>query len=136
MNLQDIETFLENLALDVAEGVADPLEVYATIQSIRKVADPLEKSVKAEAIDKALEHNGEKEPFNYKGFTFTYRKGAKRYDYNHISAWKTAKESLSDIEALAKKGAEKNMEMVNPETGEVIEPAHMKFNADSLSVSR
>jgi hypothetical protein len=59
------------------------------------------------------------------------------FKFDHISSWKSANDTLKDIEEMAKAAASKGSgEYVNQETGEVIEPAIVSYAAASLSVSK
>lgn len=126
---------MENLAMDVAEGEIDAMDVYGTLQSIRKHADSMEKAVKQQAIDEAVDTWGaDKEPVERNGFLFTYRSGGMTYKYDHIESWKDAKAGMVDIQEIAKDALKKGCELPNPETGEMIPPAVAKNSASSLSV--
>jgi len=118
------------------EGEKDPMEVYAILQTIRKSIEPIEKSVKAQAIEKALEAGADKEPVRYFGFEFRYKNGARRADYKHLASWVDANKDLKKIEKLAKTAEEMGQPMVNPDTGEMVDPVRYTYNASSLSVSQ
>jgi hypothetical protein len=136
MNLQEVEEYLEGLANDVAEGMADPMEVYATIQSIRKKCDPLEKSIKEEAIEKATEYGADKGPVSYKGFVFSFKNGRRLPQFNENAAWLTANKEQKEIEKLAKLAEELGQPTLNPKTGEFIDPVRYTYSAGGLSVSK
>ena len=127
MNLQEIEDYLTNLALDVADGMKEPLEVYATLQAIRKAAEPLEKSIKEEAIERAIEYGADKEPVSFHGFTFSFKQGRKMPQYKENSAWVTANEEQKVIESLAKKAEAIGEPQVNPATGEFVDPVRYTY---------
>lgn len=134
LTLQEISTHLENLAMDVAEGEADAMDVYAALQSIRKSADLMEKAVKEEAIEKAMQFGADKGPVERNGFVFQFKSGRSMYKYSHIKPWEEAQKRMKMLEELAKLGAKNSCEMPDPETGEVIAPAIVEYSKDSLSV--
>jgi hypothetical protein len=136
ITIEDVEEFFSNRAMDVAEGVADPMVVYAELSRAAKVIDPLKDAVKAEAIERATEHGADKGKIPYKGYTFEFRKGRSMYDYKHIAPWKDAEAERKRIEELAKAAAKAQQEIADPETGEVIAPVIVTYASDSLIVTK
>jgi len=134
MSIEEIEHFMADIAIGVAEGEVDALEAYAMLKRIEKAAEPLSKAVKEEAIAKALEYGADKEPFKYKGSEFRFQKGRSMYSFKHIDSWSKAEEEKKRIEELAKFAAKNNAEVADQETGEMIPPAHVTYAADSLIV--
>jgi len=136
-NSAEVEEHLNDLAMQVSEGEADAMETYGIIQTLRKTLESIEKGIKAEAIESALRHSADKGEVNYKGFKFKFAQGRRMFKFDHISSWKSANDTLKDIEEMAKAAASKGSgEYVNQETGEVIEPAIVSYAAASLSVSK
>ena len=136
ITIEQVEEFFSNRALDVAEGMADPMDVYAELSRTEKLTEALKKAVKEGAMAQALEHGADKERVAYHGHTFEVRKGRSMYSFKHIESWAKAEEEKKRIEELAKIAAKKNVEVADTETGEVIPPAHVTYAADSLIVSR
>ena len=134
ITLRDISTHMETLAMDVAEGEADAMDVYAALQSIRKSADLMEKAVKDNAIEEAMKWGADKGPVERNGFVFRFQSGRSMYKYSHIKPWEEAQKRMKMLEELAKLGQKNGCEMPDPETGEVIAPAIVEYSKDSLSV--
>jgi len=126
---------MEVAAMDVAEGAADPLEVYAALQVIKKRAEEMEGAVKAEALESAKTYGVEKGSVAYKGFTLKFVSSRCTYKYDHIGTWAEIDKRKKLIEELAKLAAKNGCDMADPETGEVILPAHASYSKEGLSVS-
>jgi len=84
ITIEQIEGYFAQLAIDVAEGVSDPLDAYAILSRAEKAAEPMKKAVKAEAMEQALAMSADKEKVNYRGHTFQLRPGKRMYKYSHI----------------------------------------------------
>ena len=60
-----------------------------------------------------------------------YSEGRRSFDFKHIPQWQSKKEELSKVEDLAKKAldaAKDGMQIFDPATGEVIEPANVNMS--------
>jgi hypothetical protein len=136
ISIEQVEEFFSNRAMDVAEGMADPMDVYAELSRTEKLTEALKAAVKAEAMSKALEFGADKEKISYHGHSFQVRKGRSMYDFKHIGPWKAAEEEKKRVEELAKAAAKAQQEIADPETGEVIAPAIVTYASDSLIVSK
>ena len=135
MNTQEILTSIQDLAMDVAEGNRDPLEVFGFIQVLRKESEKMEKAVKEEAMEKALALGVDKAPTTYKGLLVKWVPSRTSYKYDHIGPWKEVEERKKYLEELAKLAAKNGSDQVDSETGEVIPPAHTSFSKEGLSIS-
>ena len=135
ITIEQIEERFAQLAIDVSEGVADPLQAYAFLQRAEKAAEPMKKAVKAEAMEQALAMNADKEKVNYRGHSFQVRPGRSMFKYDHIESWKTAEAEKKRIEELAKMAAKIGAEVPDTETGELVAPAHVAYAEGSLIVS-
>lgn len=136
ITIEQVEEFFSDRALDVAEGMADPMDVYAELSRAAKVIDPLKEAVKAEAMERAIAMGADRGKQPYHGYTFEVRKGRSTYGFKHISSWVQAEEGRKRIEELAKAAAKVGAEVPDTETGEMIAPAHITFAADSLIVNK
>jgi predicted transcriptional regulator len=136
ISIEQVEEFFSNRAMDVAEGVADPMDVYAELSRTEKLTNALKDAVKAEAIERAKEHGADKEKVSYHGHTFQFRQGRSIYNYKHIAPWKAAEAEKKRIEELAKAAAKAQQEIADPETGEAIAPVIVTYASDSLIVSK
>jgi phosphoribosyl-ATP pyrophosphohydrolase len=135
MKTQEILTSIQDLAIDVAEGNRDPLEVFGFLQVLRKEADKMEKAVKEEAMETALALGVDKAPTTYKGLVVKFVPSRTTYKYDHIGPWKEIESRKKYIEELAKLAAKKGTEQVDEETGELIPSAHSQHSKEGLSIS-
>lgn len=135
MKTQEILTSIQDLAMDVAEGNLDPLEVFGFLQVLRKEAEQMEKAVKEEAMDAALALGVDKAPTTYKGFSVKFVPSRTSYKFDHIGPWSEVEKRKKYIEELAKLAAKQGAEQVDHETGEPIPPAHTAHSKEGLSIS-
>ncbi len=110
--------------------------MYGILQVIRKAVEPIEKAVKQAAMKEAVDAGADKEPVRYFGFEFRHKNGARRFEFKHIPAWVEIDEERKKIEKIAKTAEEMGQPMPNPDTGEMISPAHCKHNNPSLIASK
>ena len=134
LTIEQVEEHLTDLALGVAEGETDAMDAYAFISRVEKAAEPLKKSVKAIAMERALEFGADKAPVQYHGHSFELRRGGSMYSYKHIGSWATAEAEKKRLEELAKAAAKIGAEVPDAETGEMIPPAIVTYKEDSLIV--
>lgn len=135
MNKQDVLTYIEDLAMEVAEGNADALETYSFLQIVRKKADDMEKAVKDEAMETAMALGVDKAPTTYKGCLIKFVPSRTTYKFDHIGPWAEVNERRKYLEELAKLAAKKGAEQVDSETGELIPPAQAQHSKEGLSIS-
>lgn len=135
MNTQEILTSVQDLAMDVAEGNRDPLEVFGFLQVLRKETEQMEKAVKEEAMETALALGVDKETVTYKGLVVKFVPSRTSYKFDHIGPWSEVEKRKKYIEELAKLAAKQGSEQVDHETGELIPPAHTSFSKEGLSIS-
>jgi hypothetical protein len=135
MNTHEIITHIQDLAMEVAEGNQDALEVFGLLQVLRKEADNMEKAVKEQAMETAMGLGVEKSPTSYKGFNIKFVPSRTSYKFDHIGPWAEAEKRKKYLEDLAKLAAKNGGDQVDSETGEIIPPAHTSFSKEGLSIS-
>jgi len=122
------------MAIEVQEGLTDPLVAYAHCKAIEKQLKETLEIVYASAIQEA-----EKYPpsFEHEGFKFQRKNGRTMYDFSGIESINEAKRKVKELESLSKQAlsaGERGSTIVDDETGEVITPPKVKFTKDTLSI--
>ena len=68
------------------------------------------------------------------GYLVEIAPGRKNWSYKGVSAWNSVKARLTDIEKMAQM-AFNGAEVIDKESGEVIEPAELSFTRDTLKLT-
>lgn len=133
-----IAEFGARLANQIIEGgEINPLTAYMKLRAIRDAVDLAMKGVKADAMEDAERNAGD--PVLH-GVKFQVRNGREKWDYSHDPVWAELKAS-EQATAKMRKEREKFLktlpqEMVDPSTGEFVEPARLvDVGAPSLALT-
>lgn len=126
------KTYINSLAnkwiAKVENGDADVLEAYTNIKAIAEAAKAALKKLEEQASVKLIEYKNSKDIHSA---SLTYSDARRSFDYSNVTAHVELKKKLEAIEQIAKSI---KTPMVDPETGEVIEPAMEVYSKSSISV--
>lgn len=135
-----IQSYLDFIIDSVGSGMTNPIEAYATIQTIEKMF----KSCKA-AIDLAAQEEAERygeKTFEAYGYQVTKTDGKRSWDFKQCPEWIEAKEYLKNLEEDLKdayKRKEKGQFLGSTVTGEIedhlILPT-LKYSKPSLTIKK
>ena len=117
----------KQLTQEVIEGNINPLEAYVLLKKHQADIEEALKAIKDLAIDEANKY-GQKS-FAAFGAQVELRNAASTWVYSG-SAYESAKAKMKYIETLAKAGGG-----IDPDTGEIIDPAVKKEGASTIAVS-
>lgn len=117
---------------EVIDGHTDPLLAYAELKDLQDHLTQSMKVVKDVALEEAMKY--ESKQFEHNGFKFELRDGRATYNYKGVQQWNLMKEQLARIEKIAKASALNGSIAVDPDTGEEIQPAQVKYSEPSLIV--
>jgi hypothetical protein len=113
-------------------GEVSALDVYLELREaeaeIKKQIDDIKDIALLE-----LEKYG-KEPVMRRGFLVEKVNGRKIWNYKGVSAWNTAKVRLTEVEKMAQMSYN-GAEVIDKESGEVVEPAELSFTKDSIKLT-
>lgn len=119
---------------DVCNGNISPLLGYAQLESAKKNIEGMLSQIKEDAMEEAEKmgiQNGAVERWGYKISRVASRAN---YDYKGIRSWVDKKMELSNIEELAKLAAKTGKQQVDPDTGELIDPAIVTYSKEGISI--
>ena len=149
MTPKEIIDHVERLAMDVESGAdgTDAIDALAQLRLLAKAMTTAELIVEPKAREQAA--NMPKE-FVHNGMKWSQRPGSRKLTFDHIAQYKDIQEAAkAELEAIAVKARwafdqiqrSTNLTMVdgkllNPETGELVEPAKATFSKDSLVMGK
>jgi hypothetical protein len=121
----------------VEQGLTCPIELATRIKSLQTVLDDCQKQLKEYLFD---ELEG-REAIEMNGYKVEKRNGRKMWKFDHIPAYAQVKSEMKDrlkgIEDTAKLAYDNQIkgraELVDADTGEIIEPAHLTYTADTIA---
>lgn len=110
---------IQQSIIEAEEGNKSYIEVYIELKEIEDLIKASKEKVRKLAYDEAVNY-GEKS-FEKYGKKIT-PSSKTTYNYNHIPWWNRKKSELENIQESAKLVAKNNVEIFDPETGELIPP--------------
>jgi hypothetical protein len=75
-----------------------------------------------------------KEEVKRNGWLIELASGRKTWNYKGVSAWNSVKARLTEIEKMAQM-AYNGAEVIDKESGEVVEPAELSFTTDTIRLT-
>lgn len=117
----------------IMSGEVSAIDAYIQLYTAKKEIERQIDEVKELAILERERYG--KEQIIRNGFEVELARGRAIWKYDNVSSWKALKDKMKDIEKLAQQVATKNVEIVDAETGEVIEPATVSYTADTLRLT-
>lgn len=118
----------QQLAQDILDlGEVAPLDAYIKLRAIKEAVDAAIKTMESDAIDEVRGSGGDGKLHNV---GFRVQGGHEMYDFSADSYWKRCDEAIKlwTEERKKREGFLKSLtkEMVDPDTGEIVEPATIK----------
>jgi hypothetical protein len=115
------------LAEDVQNGNCDPIQAYVTLKEIESELKLALAMVQPLAISEADKYPGKQ--IDLANAVIEKRSAAGQWKYDHIQAWKNAKQNLDYVQKIAQAGGG-----ISPE-GEVIDKAVKIEGAATIAVT-
>lgn len=116
----------------VINGEISAIDAYIELYEAKRLIDEQLEEVKSLAIMER-ERYGKESPVR-NGYMVELVPGRKQWNYKGVSAWNTVKARLTEIEKMAQM-ASNGAEVIDKESGEVIEPAELTFTKDTLRLT-
>ena len=133
--VNELKDKLANDIQQIENGYKDAYTLYIELKDLSKFIGDCLSQIEEQVIDEVGN-----EKLQYGGYEIETRKGSKRYLFNHIDNIKQLKDKMKHLENLHKIAYDrqiKNLEpLVNAETGELVEPAVVKYSKDSVVVKK
>ena len=133
--INELKDKLANDIQQIENGEKYAYTLYVKLKDLSKFIGDCLSQIEEQVIDEVGN-----EKLQYAGYEIETRKGSKRYSFNHIEDIKRLKDKMKHLENLHKIAYDrqiKNLEpLVNAETGELVEPAVVKYSKDSVVVKK
>lgn len=117
----------------VMNGEMSAIDAYIELYEAKKQIEEQLSEIKELALLERERYG--KEAIRRKGYEIEIARGRAMWDYKEVSIWASLKARMKDVEKMAQQVAAKNVEIIDTETGEVIEPATCKYTADTLRLT-
>lgn len=129
--LPETQSEIKNFADQILSGIQirEALPLLARLTAVEKLVKTIKDGIKDQLMEEAALYAGEGKTFEINGVKFT-KVERKTYHYNHCAKWRELNEQIERLEKLMQVG----QEVADPETGEIIPPAHTSFS-ESISVT-
>ena len=133
--VNELKDKLANDIQQIENGYKDAYTLYIELKDLSKFIGDCLSQIEEQVIDEVGN-----EKLQYAGYEIETRKGSKRYLFNHIDSIKRLKDKMKHYENLHKIAYDRQSKglepLVDAETGELIEPAFVKYSKDSVVVKK
>lgn len=136
LNKASLMTKVKQITQEVNDGKVNPLEAFVFLNWMAKVADGAKNQILDQAIVEA-EKYPEKETNVYDA-KVAIRSGGGKYDYSGIEEivkMETKLKALKENAKVAYKSMQTGNQMVNEETGEIVESAKFNPNKQTIAIT-
>jgi hypothetical protein len=117
----------------VMNGEMSAIDAYIELYQAKKEIERQLDDIKDLALLEREKYG--KEDIVRNGFKVEVARGRTMWDYKSVSIWSALKSRMTDVEKMAQTVAMKAVEIVDTETGEVIEPAKVSYAKDSIRLT-
>jgi len=119
----------------IEEGLTDAYPLYVKIRDLENFLKEVVTQISEFVLDET-----EGQTIEFEGYQLEKRNGSKRWDFSGLSVHAKTKDKLREIEKLHKLAYERSVKGLDPlydsETGEIIEPAGLKFSKDTVVLKK
>lgn len=125
----------QDLVLQAQNGIIKASEAFVQLRAVKSEIEDSIKEVEPLVIDElTLLHD--KEDLISLGFKITHMKGRTSFNYKESSMWNNTDNERKRIEKLIKVATQQNAEIIDKETGEIIEPVSIKNGKGYLKMEK
>jgi hypothetical protein len=117
----------------VMNGEMSAIDAYIQLYEAKKEIERQLEDIKDLALLERDKYG--KEEIVRNGYKVEVARGRAIWDYKNVSIWSALKSRMTDVEKMAQTVAMKAVEIVDTETGEVIEPAKVSYAKDSIRLT-
>ncbi len=110
---------------DCIEGFMKASKAYVLLRNHQTEINKYIKEIESLLVDE-ITHLDDKESLISLGYKIRHMKGRATYDFNSSSKWIELNNERKRLESLIKVATKENSEIVDKETGEIIEPVQIK----------
>ncbi len=124
---------LHKINEQVINGEINALEAFIQLKKMVDVATKIMTEIKRDAVDEADKYQGK--TFEAFGAKIEKRNGGGTWNYKHLDTWCKINDQKKVMEDLHKSAYRMGgNSIIDPNTGEIVQPAEWKPNADTLSI--
>jgi hypothetical protein len=116
----------------ILNGEVSALDAYIELYEAKKLIEEQLDEIRDLAIQER-EKYGKDSPMR-NGYLVELAPGRKSWNYKGVSAWNSVKARLTEIEKMAQMSYN-GAEVIDKESGEVVEPAELSFTKDSIKLT-
>jgi hypothetical protein len=116
----------------ILNGEVSALDAYIELYEAKKLIEEQLDEIRDLAIQER-ERYGKESPMR-NGYLVELALGRKSWNYKGVSAWNSVKARLTEIEKMAQMSYN-GAEVIDKESGEVVEPAELSFTKDSIKLT-
>jgi hypothetical protein len=116
----------------ILNGEVSALDAYIELYEAKKLIEEQLDEIRDLAIQER-ERYGKESPMR-NGYLVELAPGRKSWNYKGVSAWNSVKARLTEIEKMAQMSYN-GAEVIDKESGEVVEPAELSFTKDSIKLT-
>lgn len=117
----------------VMNGEMSAIDAYIDLYEQKKALEAQMADIKELAVLERERYG--KEAIRRNGYEVEIARGRALWKYDNVSAWASLKSRMKDVEKMAQAVATKGVEIVDTESGEIIEPASVSYSADTLRLT-
>jgi hypothetical protein len=125
----------QDLVQQAEEGLIKPSHAYVQLRALKSEIDEGLKAVESLVVDELTKLN-DKEELVALGHKISHMKGRTSFAYKECDKWEEVNSERKRIEGLIKVATQQNAEIVDKETGEIIEPVTIKNGKGYLKMER
>jgi hypothetical protein len=117
----------------IEQGEISAIDAYIELYEQKKHIEQQLADIKELAVLERERYG--KEAITRRGYEVEIARGRALWKYDHVSAWASLKSRMKDIEKMSQAVATKGVEIVDTDSGEIIEPAKVSYSADTLRLT-
>lgn len=116
-----------NQVQQVKDGNLSALDVYPILNDLKESLDELRKELYGDVIEEASKYD-DREDIIKSGYKISIVR-SKRYKYDHNPKYVMLDQKRKNLQSMMKKASSAKQELYDEDTGELIPPAKVKYNA-------
>jgi hypothetical protein len=125
----------EDLVLQAENGIIKAGVAYVQLRALKSEIEESLKKVEPLVIDELTMLN-DKDDLCALGFKISHMKGRTTFNYKECTKWNEINDERKRVEELVKVATRQNAEIIDKETGEIIEPVSLKNGKGFLKMEK
>lgn len=133
--IQSVQSWILDMHQKVFNGETEALPLYIELHSLSETLEDVMAGIKSTALEEARRRKGQ----TFMGVEIGYAEGKRSFDFSLIEPIQKVQEQLQELKERHKNAAlqvEKGLLAVDKDTGELIQPAVVKYGEPSIVLKR